>query len=183
MFLYVLPVSCTVMVQGGTSRRRPTRWYKVVHDGTRNGIWRYMEVHGSHCTRICKTVHTGMYWNILFLTVQSGSSWIRCCKQCCPAKGAVLKTSASNHSNASSSMFQSISLGLATALRLCRHAAPGEALVAQPERGGAALLLPPPQGPAAAQLRRSRLEVPLYCCCRHQRRQRRGLALVRMQPW
>ena len=106
MFLYVL--SCTVMVQGGT------RWYKVVHDGTRNGIWRYMEVHGS--TRICKTVHTGMYWNILILTVQleSGSSWTR--NRCCnAAAGAVLKTSASNHSNASSSMFQSRSLGLATA--------------------------------------------------------------------
>ncbi len=69
MFQYVL--SCTVMVQGGT------RWYMVVHDGTRDSIWRYMEVHSS--TRICKTVHTGLYWNILILTIQSGSSWIRCC--------------------------------------------------------------------------------------------------------
>ncbi len=74
MFQYVL--SCTVMVQGGT------RWYKVVQDGTRNSIWRYMEVHGS--TRICKTVHTGMYWNILILTVQSGSSWIHCCHAALP---------------------------------------------------------------------------------------------------
>ncbi len=74
MFWYVL--SCTVMVQGGT------RWYKVVHDSTRNGTWRYMEVHSS--TRICKTVHSGMYWNILILTVQSGSSWIRCCNAARP---------------------------------------------------------------------------------------------------
>ncbi len=61
-----LPV-CTVLYCHGTL----ARWYKVAgyrdkvvhwHDGTRNGIWRYMdsEVHGS--TRICKTVHTGMYY-------------------------------------------------------------------------------------------------------------------------
>jgi hypothetical protein len=59
--MYCPVLSWYKVVQGGT------RWYKVVHDGTRKGIWRYMEVHGS--TRICKTVHTGMYWNILILTV------------------------------------------------------------------------------------------------------------------
>jgi hypothetical protein len=43
MYWYVLPCTCTL--QGGK------RWYKVVHDSISNGIWRYMEVHGS--TRIC----------------------------------------------------------------------------------------------------------------------------------
>jgi hypothetical protein len=155
------------VVQGGTRR------YKVVHDSTRNCIWRYMEVHGSK--RICKTVHTGMYWNILILKVQSGSSWICCCNSAWPkalyyrpvhlitVKHVSIKKSWDCH-------------------RLCRHAAPGEALVAPPERGGRCGFRR-----SRAQRRRSGVGVglrvvPRHCCRRRQPRQR-DRALVRMQPW
>ena len=78
-------------VQGGTSQ------YKAVHGGTRNG------------TRQYKTVCTGMYWYVLILTVQLGYAalLLDSLLQFCPADIAVLETSASNDSNASSSMFQS----------------------------------------------------------------------------
>ena len=78
-------------VQGGTSP------YKAVHDGKRN------------CTRQYKTVCTGMYWYVLipglrFNPVMLPCGWIRCCNSARPI-ALYLKTSASNDSNASSSMF------------------------------------------------------------------------------
>ncbi len=66
--MYILVPAQYKMVQGGT------RWYKVVQDRTRNGIWWYMEVHGS--TRICKIIHIGTYWNVLILMVQSGYAFL-----------------------------------------------------------------------------------------------------------
>ncbi len=73
------------------------------------GTWRYMAVH-----ELVK-IHTGTYWNVLVLMVQSGYAFLLdLLLQFCPAKSAVLETSVSvletsvsNHTNASSSMFQS----------------------------------------------------------------------------
>jgi hypothetical protein len=168
MFQYVLSCTVTVMVQGGTW------WFMTVQRTVYGGTWRYIAVQES--VKLYILVCSGTY---LFLRSNLDPGQLDSLLQCCPAEGAVfnLKTSASNHSNASSSMFQSRSLGLATA-----SAAPGEASVAPPERGGGQQRLPPQQGPAVAQQRRSRLEVPRHCCRRRQRRQW-GRALVRMQPW
>jgi hypothetical protein len=86
------------VVQGGTWR------YRMVHSGTINGIWRYMKVQGS--TRIVSIVQAGTYWHVLILTIQSGYSALRLDSllQFCQA---VLETTASNHTNASSRVFQS----------------------------------------------------------------------------
>ncbi len=56
MYQYVL--SCIVMVQDGTRR------YKVVHDGTRNGVCRYMAVQES--VKQYVLVCTGTYISLLF---------------------------------------------------------------------------------------------------------------------
>jgi hypothetical protein len=58
VFRYVLVLSCTVMVQDGT------RWYKVVHDGIRNFIWRYMAVQES--VKLYILVCTGTYLFVRF---------------------------------------------------------------------------------------------------------------------
>jgi hypothetical protein len=105
---------CTVLYCHGT------RWYKVVQGGTRRymtvqgmvygGTWRYIMMAVQESVKlyilVC-TEHTYSYCSIWFQ--------LDSLLQCCLAEGAVLKTSASNHSNASSSMFQSRNLGLATA--------------------------------------------------------------------
>ncbi len=54
-------------------------------------------------------VQAGTYWHVLILTIQSGYAalLLDSLLQFCPADSAVLETSASNDSNASSSMFQS----------------------------------------------------------------------------
>ncbi len=104
------------VVQGGTRR------YKVVQDGIRWYKQRYMKVHGG--TRPYKNhliVQAGTYWhvlNLLILTIQSGYAALRLDSvlQFCPADSAVLETTASNHTNASSSMFQSTAAGPAANL-------------------------------------------------------------------
>ena len=60
-------------------------------------------------TRQYVLVCTGMYWYVLMPTVQPGYAalLLDSLLQFCPADSAVLETSASNDSNASSSMFQS----------------------------------------------------------------------------
>jgi hypothetical protein len=99
--MYCLAPAQYKVVQGGT------RWYKMVQGGTNNSIWRYMEVEGS--TRIVKIVQAGMYWHVLILTIQSvyADLLLDSLLQFCLADSAVLETTASNHTNASSSMFQS----------------------------------------------------------------------------
>ncbi len=154
---------CTVLYCHGT------RWYKVVHDSTEahGGIWQY------------KNLYNFTYWYVLEHTYSYGSIWIQLDSllQCCQAKGAVLKTSASNHSNASSSMFQSRSFGLATAS--AGTPSPGRRRWRRRSGGAAAAFAA--VGPGGGAAARSRLEVPRHCCRSSQRRQR-GLALVRMQP-
>ena len=104
-YQHVLPCTCTV--QGGTRR------YMLVQEGT--GL--YMEVHGG--TRPYKNRLNGTGWYVLACTDPYDSIWV-----CCPAAGfaavilpadsAVLETTASNHTNASSSMFQSTAVGPAS---------------------------------------------------------------------
>ncbi len=57
-----------------------------------------------------------MYWHALILTIQSGYAALRLDSllQFCPADSAVLETTASNHTNASSGMFQSTAAGPAS---------------------------------------------------------------------
>jgi len=100
--MYCPVLSWYKVVQGGT------RWYMTVQGTVYGGTWRYMTVQESVKLYILEC--TGTY---LFLRFNLDPADLLL--QCCPAEGAVLKTSASNHSNASSSMFQSRSLGLATA--------------------------------------------------------------------
>jgi hypothetical protein len=84
------------MVQGGT------RWYKAVQGGMRNGTRRYKEVQGG--TRIDQYVRAGTCWYVLILTALSGYAFLLdLLLQCC---SAVLESSTSNHTNASSGMFQ-----------------------------------------------------------------------------
>ncbi len=100
--MYCPVLSWYKVVQGGT------RWYMTVQGTVYGGTWRYMAVQES--VKLYILVCTGTYLFLRFIWFQLDSLL-----QGCPAEGAVLKTSASNHSNASSSMFQSRSLGLATA--------------------------------------------------------------------
>jgi hypothetical protein len=109
MYWYVLPCTCTV--QGGT------RWYKMVQDGTRWYKQWYMEVHGG--TRLYENrliVQAGTYWHVLILSIQSGYAalLLDSLLQFCPADSFVLETTASNHTNASSRMFQSTAAGPAS---------------------------------------------------------------------
>ena len=65
------------------------------------------------------SVRTGMYGHVLILTIQSGYAaalLLDSLLQFCPADSAVLETTASNHTNASSSMFQSTAAGPAANL-------------------------------------------------------------------
>ena len=64
-----IPDVCTFMVQGGT------KWYKVVHDGTRNGMvyggtWRYVAVQES--VKLYILVCTGTYLFLRFNLVPAG---------------------------------------------------------------------------------------------------------------
>ena len=63
-------------------------------------------------------VQAGTYWHVLILTIQSGyaAMLLDSLLQFCPADSAVLETTASNHTNASSSMFQSTAAGPAANL-------------------------------------------------------------------
>jgi hypothetical protein len=76
----------------------------VVQGGTRNSTRRYKEVQGG--TRIDQLVRAGTCWYVLM--VQTGYAFVLdSLLQFCPAESAVLETSLSNHTYASSSMFQS----------------------------------------------------------------------------
>jgi hypothetical protein len=59
-----------------------------------------------------------MYWHVLILTIQSGYAalLLDSLLQFCPAYSTVLETTASNHTNASSRMFQSTAAGPASNL-------------------------------------------------------------------
>ncbi len=63
-------------------------------------------------------VQAGTYWHVLILTIQSGYAalLLDLLLQFCPADSIVLETTASNHTNASSRMFQSTSAGSASNL-------------------------------------------------------------------
>ncbi len=106
--MYCLVPAQYKVVQDGT------RWYKMVQGGTKNGIWRYMEVQGR--TRIALIVQAGTYWHVLIFTIQSGYAalLLDSLLQFCPANSSVLETTASNHTNASSRMFQSTAAGPAS---------------------------------------------------------------------
>jgi hypothetical protein len=119
--MYCPVLSWYKVVQGDT------RWYMMVQGTVYGGAWRYMAVQES--VKLYILVCTGTY---LFLRFNLDPASLL---QCCLAEGAVLKASAWNHSNASSSMFQS---SIWACHRLCWHAAPGKASVAPPERGGPA---------------------------------------------
>jgi hypothetical protein len=108
--MYCLVPAQYKVAQGGT------RWYKMVQDGTNNGIWRYMEVQDR--TRIVEIVQAGTYWHVLILMIQSryAALLLDSLLQFCPADSAVLQTTASNHTNARSSMFQSTAAGPASNL-------------------------------------------------------------------
>ena len=58
-------------------------------------------------------VQAGTYWHVLILTIQSGYAalLLDSLLQFCPADSAVLETTASYHTNASSRMFQSTAAG------------------------------------------------------------------------
>ena len=73
------------------------------------GTWRYKAV---------RELQAGTYWHVLILTIQSGyaAMLLDSLLQFCPADNAVLETTASNHTNASSSMFQSTAAGPAANL-------------------------------------------------------------------
>jgi len=87
-----------------------TKWYKGAQDGTRwykvvqtlamvyGGTWRYKAV---------RELQAGTYWHVLILTIQSGYAalLLDSLLQFCPADSAVLETTSSNHTNASSRMF------------------------------------------------------------------------------
>jgi hypothetical protein len=76
----------------------------VVQGSTRNCTRRYKEVQGG--TRIDHLVRAGTYWYVLM--VQTGYAFVLdSLLQFCPAESTVLETSLSNHTYASSSMFQS----------------------------------------------------------------------------
>ena len=76
----------------------------MVQGSTRNGTRRYKEVQGG--TRIDQLVRAGTCWYVLM--VQTGYAFVLdSLLQFCPAESAVLETSLSNHTYASSSMFQS----------------------------------------------------------------------------
>jgi hypothetical protein len=95
MYWYVLPCTCTV--QSGTR-------YKMVQDGTRWYKQWYMEVHGG--TRPYENRLNSTGWYVLACTDPYNSIWV-----CCPAAGFA---AASNHTNASSRMFQSTAAGPAS---------------------------------------------------------------------
>ncbi len=77
---------------------------KVVQGSTRNSTRRYKEVQGG--TRIGQLVRAGTCWYVLM--VQIGYAFVLdLLLQFCPAESSVLETSLSNHTYASSSMFQS----------------------------------------------------------------------------
>ena len=61
-------------------------------------------------------VQAGTYWHVLILTIQSGYAalLLDSLLQFCLADSAVLETTASNHTNASSRMFQSTAAGPAS---------------------------------------------------------------------
>ena len=61
-------------------------------------------------------VQAGTYWHVLILTIQSGYAalLLDSLLQFCPADSFVLETTASNHTNASSRMFQSTAAGPAS---------------------------------------------------------------------
>ncbi len=61
-------------------------------------------------------VQAGTYWHVLILTIQSGYAalLLDSLLQFCPADSAVLEAAASNHTNASSRMFQSTAAGPAS---------------------------------------------------------------------
>jgi len=61
-------------------------------------------------------VQAGTYWHVLILTIQSGYAalLLDSLLQFCPADSAVLETTSSNHTNASSRMFQSTAAGPAS---------------------------------------------------------------------
>jgi hypothetical protein len=113
---YVLICTVYCLVPAQYKVQSGTRWYKMVQGGTNNGIWRYMEVQGR--TRIVQIVQVGTYWHVLILTIQSGYAalLLDSLLHFCPADNAVLETTASNHTNASSRMFQSTAAGPASNL-------------------------------------------------------------------
>ncbi len=76
----------------------------MVQGSTRNCTRRYKEVQGG--TTIDQLVRAGTCWYVLM--VQTGYAFVLdSLLQFCPAESAVLETSLSNHTYASSSMFQS----------------------------------------------------------------------------
>ena len=76
----------------------------MVQGSMRNGTSRYKEVQGG--TRIDQLVRAGTCWYVLM--VQTGYAFVLdSLLQFCQAENAVLETSLSNHTYASSSMFQS----------------------------------------------------------------------------
>jgi hypothetical protein len=140
--MYCLVPAQYKVVQGGTL------WYTMVQGGTNNGIWRYMEVQGR--TRIVKIVQAGTYWHVLILMIQFGYAALRLDSllQFCQADSAVLETTASNHTNASSSMFQSIESGPAATFGYLPCPYWRGASAAPIFRGAQQIS---PQGPAAVQ--------------------------------
>ncbi len=100
-------------------------------------------------------VQAGTYWHVLILTIQSGYAALlldsmESMLQFCPADSAVLETTASNHTNASSRMFQSTAAGPAS------NSVTSPALISGGRRPQAApvfrgALQIPQQGPAAVQ--------------------------------
>ena len=95
-------------------------------------------------------VQAGTYWHVLILTIQSGYAalLLDSLLQFCPANSAVLETTASNHTNASSSMFQSTAAG--PAANLVTSPCPyWRGASAAPVFRGARQI--PQQGPAAVQ--------------------------------
>jgi hypothetical protein len=134
-----------------------------------------MEVHDS--TRICKTVHTGMYWNILFLrfNLDPADSLL----QCCPAEGAVLRPVHLITVMQAQACFNQEVLGLPPPLPArCPRGGVGGAAGA---RGAAAASTAAGPGGGAAVTVSESARGTTTCCRRRQRRQR-SRALVRMQP-